>query len=183
MSRIPNLKIEDAPTQIAEALSAVKAKLGMLPNLISVLAHSPAALHGYLRLSNATEHSFLDARQREIVALAVSQANSCAYCLAAHSLIGKGAGLSASDIRAARQGEGNNPHDLALARFARAVVQTRGQVTTDDYQQFLQAGYQVGDALDVLALVALNTLTNYTNHLAETVVDFPPVSLTLDEPS
>jgi uncharacterized peroxidase-related enzyme len=177
MTRIAPLNPADASPAIAETLAGVKAKLGMLPNLIATFAHSPGALNGYLALSGALADSLLDARQREIVALAVGQANACGYCLAAHTAIGKGAGLNAEAIGAARRGEGATSADAALARFARVLTETRGNATDADYQAFLADGFTPAQALDVVALVALNTLTNYTNHLAGTVVDFPAVPL------
>jgi len=177
MTRIAPLNPADASPAIATTLAGVKAKLGMLPNLITTFAHSPGALNGYLALSGAMADSLLDARQREIVALAIGQANECGYCLAAHTAIGKGAGLSTEAIAAARRGEGASPADDALARFARMLTESRGNVTDADYQAFLAGGFSPAQALDVVALVALNTLTNYTNHLAGTVVDFPVVPL------
>jgi uncharacterized peroxidase-related enzyme len=177
MTRIAPLNPADASPAIAQTLAGVKAKLGMLPNLITTFAHSPGALNGYLALSGALAESLLDARQREIVALAVGQANECGYCLAAHTAIGKGAGLDAAAIAAARRGEGTNPADAALARFARVLTETRGNATDADYRAFLDGGFSPAQALDVVALVALNTLTNYTNHLAGTAVDFPAVPI------
>lgn len=175
MTRIAPLNLNDASPAVAETLTGVKAKIGMLPNLFTTLAHSPGALNGYLALSGALAESLLDARQREIVALAVGQANECGYCLAAHTAIGKGAGLTADAIAAARLGQGLNPADAALAGFARVLTITRGNATDADYRTFLAGGFTPAQALDVVALVALNTLTNYTNHLAGTVVDFPAV--------
>jgi uncharacterized peroxidase-related enzyme len=175
MTRIAPLNPTDASPAIAQTLAGVKAKLGLLPNLITTLAHSPGALNGYLALSGALADSLLDARQREIVALAIGQANACGYCLAAHTAIGKGAGLNAESIAAARRGEGNTSSDAALARFARVLTETRGNATDADYQAFLAGGFNPAQALDVVGLVALNTLTNYANHLAGTVVDFPAV--------
>lgn len=181
MTRIAPLNPADASPETAATLSAVKAKLGLLPNLIATFAHSPGALNGYLAFSDAVAKSLLDARQREIVALAVGQANECAYCLAAHTAIGKGAGLTPDAIASARRGAGATPGDAALARFARVLTETRGNATDDDYQAFLSAGFSPAQALDVVALVALNTLTNYTNHLAGTVVDFPAVPVQLQQ--
>ena len=147
--RIAPLDPASADPAVAATLASVKAKLGVVPNLFRTFARSPAALDGYLALSDALAGGRLSAGQREIVALSVGQANRCGYCLAAHTLIGKGAGLSEANIHAARTGTGADPH----------------------------AGFDDAVALEVVALVALNTLTNYTNHLAGTAVDFPPVPL------
>jgi AhpD family alkylhydroperoxidase len=90
----------------------------MVPNLYATFAQSPAVLNGFLALSDALSKGLLTPRQREIVALATAQANSCHYCLSAHTLLGKGAGLSPDAIRAARQGKADNAPDNAVASFA-----------------------------------------------------------------
>lgn len=175
--RIAPLDPASADPAVAATLTSVKAKLGVVPNLFRTFARSPAALDGYLALSDALAGGRLSAGQREIVALSVGQANRCGYCLAAHTLIGKGAGLSEADIHAARTGTGADPHDTALAAFARRLTEQRGVVSDDELAAFRRAGFDDAVALEVVALVALNTLTNYTNHLAGTAVDFPPVPL------
>lgn len=175
--RIAPLDPASADPAIAATLAAVKAKLGVVPNLFRTFARAPAALNGYLAFSDALSGGRLDAGRREIVALAVGQANSCAYCLAAHSLIGKGAGLSEADIRAARAGASADAADAALAVFARQLTERRGVVDDAELAAFKRAGFDDGHVLEVVALVALNTLTNYTNHVAGTIVDFPAVPL------
>lgn len=169
------------PTQAAPAtaatLDAVQAKLGMVPNLFRTLARAPATLNGYLALSDALSAGALTAAQREIVALAVAQANTCAYCLAAHSLIGKGAGLSPAQIQAARIADGGAGSEAALALFARRLTEQRGVISDAELAEFRLAGFDDAAALEVVAAVALNTLTNYVNHLAGTAVDFPQVPL------
>lgn len=175
--RIAPLDPASADPAVAATLAAVKAKLGSVPNLFRTLARAPATLNGYLAFSDALAGGRLDAGRREIVALAVAQENRCGYCLAAHTLIGKGAGLSAADIRAARAGSSADAGDAALAVFARRLTETRGVVDDAELAAFKRAGFDDGHVLEVVALVALNTLTNYVNHVAGTVVDFPAVPL------
>jgi AhpD family alkylhydroperoxidase len=93
MSRIATIDPVHAPADVQATLAAVKAKIGMVPNLFSTFAQSSAVLNGYLALSDALGKGVLTARQREIISLAVAQANECHYCLSAHTLGGKGAGL------------------------------------------------------------------------------------------
>ncbi len=171
------LTIDTADAATAATLKAVKAKLGMVPNLFATLAHAPAALNGYLGLSETLGTGRLNASQREIVALAAGQANRCQYCLSAHTLIGKGAGLSAEAIAAARTGQAANALDDAIAGFARALVEQRGVVSADAMANYRRAGLDDGLILEVIANVALNTLTNYTNHIADPTVDFPVVAV------
>lgn len=169
MTRIPSLSDEQAGAA-RPLLDAVRSKLGMVPNIVRTLANSPAALRGYLSLSESLASGTLNAAQRETVALAVAQANSCNYCLSAHSLMAKGAGLSPDAILTARQGEGS-----PLGRFARKVTITRGALTDQDIADARATGLSNEQLIEVTAHVVLNSLTNYVNHIAATEIDFPVV--------
>ena len=105
---------------------------------------SAHTLNGYLGLSETLGTGRLSATQREIVALAAGQANRCQYCLSAHTLIGKGAGLSAEAIAAARTGQAANALDDAIAGFARALVEQRGVVSADAMANYRRAGLDDG---------------------------------------
>ncbi|NWJ41368.1 MAG: peroxidase-related enzyme [Geothrix sp.] len=175
MATILPLDPTQASPEVASILQAVKAKLGRVPNLFLTLAKAPAALKAYLGASEAIGTGHLDAPQREVIALAVAEANGCDYCLAAHSAIGKMVGLDADTILQARSGVPANRRQAALAAFARAVVRERGRVSPLDLQAAREAGLDDQDLLEVVANVAINVLTNYTNLVAGTVVDFPKV--------
>lgn len=172
MTRIAALPIDQTNTAAQTQLHAVKTKLGMVPNLFSTLAHSPAALAGYLQLNDALQQGALSAAQRETVSLAAAQFNSCAYCLSAHTLMGKGAGLSADAITSARKGEGS-----AVAVLTQQVLKSRGQISDAELAAARVAGLNDAQIIEVVAAVALNVLTNYVNNLAGTEIDFPRVAL------
>lgn len=177
MARIQPIKRNEATGQLATTLDGVKAKIGMVPNLFGTFAQSPAVLNAYLGFSEALTHGHLTAKQREIIALAIGQTNSCQYCLSAHTLVGKGAGLSPEAIQEARKGGSADPLNDALAKLAVKIVDQRGVLSDADLNEARSNG--VNDALivEVIAHVALNTLTNYTNHIAATDIDFPVVQL------
>jgi len=179
MPRIAPINAAKAPAGVQATLSAVKAKIGMVPNLFSTFAQSPAVLNGYLAFSDALNSGVLTAKQREIIALTVAQANECHYCLSAHTLLGKGAGLSADAIRKAREGKGESSLDNAVAAFARRVVETHGQVSDADNATARSAGLEDAHLVEVIAGVAINVLTNYTNNVAQTDIDFPKVDVAL----
>ncbi len=87
MPRIQALPIEQAPAAAQSTLRTVEKTIGFLPNMFKTLAHSPAALGGYLQLQQAVSKGELHPAERETVALAVSQLNECEYCLAAHDAV------------------------------------------------------------------------------------------------
>jgi uncharacterized peroxidase-related enzyme len=155
-------------------LEAARGKYGFVPNLFGVLAHSPAALRAYLSLSDALADSQLTPSEREIVAIAVSVENGCAYCVAAHSTVADMVKAPAQAVQAARSGEAATDDRLeALRQFATVVVETRGRLPSGDVSRFLAAGFDRGQILDVLTIVAMKTLSNYANHLADTPLDTP----------
>jgi uncharacterized peroxidase-related enzyme len=177
MPRINPLPLDSADAATREKLNAVKTKLGVLPNLFTTFANAPAALSGYLNFSEALSHGLLAPRHREIISLATAQANNCQYCLSAHTLLGKGAGLSDEAIHAARRGKGLVPIDDAVAKLALLLVIERGHATDEALANARAAGLSDPEIIEVVANVALNILTNFANNVAKTEVDFPIVEV------
>jgi len=177
MPRILPVPTENAPAAVAGLFAAVKASLGGIPNLFRTLGHSPAALGGYLDFSKALAKGSLAAGLREQIALAVAAANGCHYCAAAHATLGRGAGLSQSDVAAALQGKAAKSSDETAIHFALHVVESRGRVTQDDLSAVRQAGFSDAQIVEIIGVVALNIFTNYTNNVAATEIDFPKVEL------
>src|SRR5262249_61501071 len=97
----------------------------------------------------------------------------------AHRLMARGAGLSADASRRAREGKGESAIDDAVAVFARRVVETRGRVADADLAAARSAGLDEARIVEVIAGVAINVFTNYTNNVAQTDIDFPKVDVAL----
>jgi uncharacterized peroxidase-related enzyme len=177
MSRIPTpATIADAPAAAQPLLEAVKKQLGSAPNLFRITANSPAALEGYLGLSGALGKGALNSATRERIALAVAQINGCGYCLAAHTYLGKNvAKLSDAEIAANRAGHSEDAKANAAVAFAVKVTQDRGAVSDADVAAVRAAGHSDAEIVEIVAHVALNTLTNYINEVFKTDIDFPVV--------
>lgn len=169
MTRIAALSLDQAPAAARAALEGVRKGLGFVPNAFKTLAHSPAALNGYLGLAQALGQSSLSAAEREVVALATSEINGCDYCLAAHSFFGAKAGLSDEAISQARQGTLS-----AVSALARQITESRGQLRDEQISAAREAGLSDSKIVEVVAQVTLLTLTNYLNNVATTDIDFPP---------
>lgn len=176
MTRIPALDPTTATGKTKTLLDAVQKKLGRVPNMMRTLAQAPAALDGYLAFSGALAGGSLDAKVREQIALTVAEANLCDYCLSAHTAIGGMVGLSAADVNAARTATASQPKTNALLKLARSLVVNRGEIPDSDLAAARAAGLGDGEIIETTANVALNILTNYVNHVAQTVVDFPAVA-------
>lgn len=179
MSRIPTVNPETVDAATKATLDAVKKQIGMVPNLFKVFAQAPAVLNANLAFGGELAKGALSAKQREIVSLATAQVNECHYCLSAHTLMGKGAGLSSDGIKAARAGQGETAIDNAIAALARRVTETRGQLTDAELAAARAAGLTDALIVEVVANVAHNVLTNFTNNVAQTTIDFPAVDVAL----
>ncbi len=177
MTRLQALDPQTATGKTKELFNAVQGKLGSVPNMMRTMAHSDAVLEGYLNLSGALSKGKLNARTGELIALAVSQSNSCNYCLAAHTFIGEQ--LLKTDLavlEAARAGKSSDAKTQAILQLAKVLIAKNGLVTDADVDAAKTAGVSDAEIAETVAHVALNVLTNYFNNTANTTVDFPAVS-------
>ncbi|GAB3256190.1 carboxymuconolactone decarboxylase family protein [Chitinimonas naiadis] len=177
MSRISIPTIEQSVEASKPLLAAVKQQLGIVPNLMKLVGHSPAALEGYLSLNGALNKGKLDAALRERIALAIAEYNGCDYCLSAHTYLGLNvAKLSEAEIAAARDHRSSDTKTAVALQFAYRVAADRGRVSDSDLSALHQAGFDEADVIEIVLVVALNVLTNYVNNVAQTDIDFPKVS-------
>jgi uncharacterized peroxidase-related enzyme len=173
MTRISTVDPRAATGETKQLLDAVHAQLGATPNLFRTLARSPTALSGFLALHAALEAATIDKATRERIALAIAEANDCGYCLAAHTTIGRHAGLANDEMARNRRGGSTDPKAAAAIAFARAVNAGRGDVTDLDFDAVRRAGHDDAEIVEIVAVVALNVFTNYLNKAARTEIDFP----------
>jgi uncharacterized peroxidase-related enzyme len=163
---------ETTSTQGREVLDRAQKDFGFAPNLLKVLAEAPAAAHAYLDLGSRLSQSSLSPAEQQVVLLATSFENECDYCMAAHSTAAGMVGMDEATRDAIRKGEALPDARLdALWQFTRSVVRQRGRLSASDLEAFLDAGYSRANILEVLLGVAVKTLSNYTNHLADTPLD------------
>jgi uncharacterized peroxidase-related enzyme len=178
MNRLPTPpSIEVSPPASRPLLEAVKKQLGSAPNLFRTLGVSPAALEGFLGLHGALGKGELDVRTRNRIAMTVAEANGCSYCLSAHTYLGLNlAKLSADELDANREARSSDAKAQAALIFAKQVVDQRGHVSDAQFAAVKAAGYTDAQVLEIVCHVALNTLTNYVNVVANTDIDFPVVT-------
>jgi len=179
MQRISAVDPAQATGKGKQLLDGVQAKLGMTPNLMKTMAAAPAALEAYLHFGEALATGTLDAKFREQISLTVAQANSCEYCLSAHSAIGKMVGLKPEEILASREAHAQDAKRNAGLKFAQTLVVQHGEVSDQTVADVKAAGFTDGEITEIVANVAINIFTNYFNHVARTDVDFPKVEISL----
>jgi uncharacterized peroxidase-related enzyme len=177
MSRITTVSNESANTEQRSLLDAIQSQLGMVPNFLRVFAHSPDALKAFLGLHHIAGQGSLDAATRERIALALAQQNECEYCLSAHTAIGRKAGLNGAEIEANRAGTSQDAKAAVAVKFARALVEHKGEVTNAELQAMSDAGFSEADIVEVITHVGMNVLTNILGKASRVSIDFPKVAL------
>ncbi|MEZ0092674.1 carboxymuconolactone decarboxylase family protein [Streptacidiphilus sp. EB129] len=171
MPRLPQLT-EDP----GGLLDRTSAQLGRVPNLYAALANGPAALAGYLAMQDELSRGTLGPRLREQLALLVAQENGCDYCVSAHTLRAGRMGLSEKELLRTREGaDDTDSHADAVLSLAHEIMHTRGRVDDDTLARARAAQVTDAELAEIVAHIALNTLSNYFNHLARPELDFPEV--------
>lgn len=142
-------------------------------NIFKHLAVNPGVLKAFLGFSGGIKTGVLSEKEHEVVALTVAQQRDCDYCLAAHSMMAKGAGFSEDDVLAIRRGSPSDGRHEALATFTRRILDTDGYVDDADLEAFRAAGFDDAAVIEVIAEMAVMQFTTLFNHVNGTAVDFP----------
>jgi uncharacterized peroxidase-related enzyme len=175
MSRLSIPSLETAPEASKPTLDAVHKQLGVVPNLFRLIGSSPAALTAFTSFQGALSKT-LDVKTRERIALAVAQVNGCDYCLSAHTYLALNlAKIGPEEIALNRKGASGDAKANAAVQFAAKVAKERGHVSEADIATVRDAGFTDAQVVEIVALVAENSFTNYLNEVAKTEIDFPLV--------
>ncbi len=146
--------------------------LGFVPNLYATYAYSETALGDYLALQN--RKSTLKAKEREVINLVVSQVNECAYCLAAHTALGKMNGFTDEQILEIRSGQASFDAKLdALAKFVKDITINRSKPSQEAVDNFLAAGYDKANLVDTIIVIGDKIISNFIHGTTQVPVDFP----------
>lgn len=163
---------KEVSTNNQTILGNLEKAIGFRPNLYSYMAKNDTALADYLHLQN--RKSTLNAKEREVINLVVSQINHCVYCLAAHTAIGKLVGFSDEQILEIRGGK--VPFDAklhSLAKFVKETAINRGKPSTAATEELFAAGYNEANLIDIVIIIGDKIITNYLHGITQLPVDFP----------
>jgi AhpD family alkylhydroperoxidase len=175
MSRFAATNDSSASEDEQLARSAINQAWGGVPNLGAVLALSLPLTRAVLAFDAALEGGSLSARVVEQLAIAVSEKNRCAYCLAAHTAAARSVGVSAADIASARIGQATDAKTAAALRFAQQVVGSRGVVSDSELAAVRADGWRDAEILEIVGHALATTLSNYVHHISEVEIDYPAV--------
>jgi len=177
VARVPLVDRTAATGSVRTVLDQIHGAFGATPNMFRAVANSPAALQSMWAAFGALGGGVIGAALGEQIAVAVANRNACDYCLAAHTALGRKAGVSGDDLAAAQSGESADPRTAAVLRFALKLVNERGQVDAADVQALRDHGWSDEHIVEIVGHVALNLFTNYVNVALAVPVDFPGVKL------
>ena len=176
MSRATALSPEQVPATSRPTLEAFTRNIGFTPNMMATFAASPIAFNAWAALLGSLSKA-LDVKTRDSIGLAVSEVNGCDYCLTVHSFTAEHmARLPTDEIILARKGHASDPKRDAAVQFARKVIEKRGKVGDADVAAVRDAGYTEANVMEIVALVAMYSLTNFFNNVFDPERDFPPVA-------
>ncbi len=170
MARLTVNTLETAPEKAKERMEMVQKANGFIPNLIGVLANSPQALEMYQEVGKINSRSSLTPEEIEVVQITAAAHNGCDFCVAGHTKIGTlklkmpENVLNALRTRTAIE---DNAKYQALAQFTMQLIDKRGKVSDEELSAIKAAGYSEQNILDVVLGVALATLCNYANNVAQ----------------
>ncbi len=173
MSRLSVPNLESATGDTAKVYDQIKKAVGKVPNTFAAIgAHGPAALRAVLAADGVLATGTLPKRDQETIKLVVSSVAGCDYCVAAHSMLGKFAGLKPEALKHIRDGEptGDAKRD-ALIRFVRTLAETSGTVSDDDFAAIKAAGYSDAQLVDISLAFATTVFTNVFNRINDTDID------------
>ncbi len=177
MSRIALLTPAVAQGEAAALLEKIHGAFGATPNMFRAVANSPAALASMWAGFGALGGGTLGAKLGEQIAVAIADQNDCAYCLAAHTALGRKAGATSEEMSAAQIGRSDDPKTAAALRFVTTVVRQRAKIQAADVDALRAVGFAEADIMEIMAHIALNLFTNYVNVAFDVPVDFPIVKL------
>ena len=160
--------IDRAPEGSRAPLEKLQQVFGMVPNVAGVIANSPVLANIFVPMFAAVHAGTFTEAEIQTLLLTNAVTNSCAWAVAFHSHLALEAGLSPADVQAMRERRvPREPRYAALSVYARSLIEQRGHVGEAAVAAFLSAGFKQDQALEVVAVSAASTITNYVLNIAE----------------
>ena len=160
--------IDGAPEGSKAPLEKLQQTFGMVPNVAGIIANSPVLANIFVPLFQGVHSGTFTEPEIQTLLLTNAVTNSCAWAVAFHSYLALKAGLNPADVEAIRQRRApQESRYAALSAYARSLIEKRGHIGDAAVTTFLAAGFKPEQALEVIAVSAASTITNYTLNIAE----------------
>jgi AhpD family alkylhydroperoxidase len=174
VTRYPVHTIDSAPEGSKPALQQLQAAFGMIPNIAGAMSTSPVLINSLLGLFQDVHGGSFTEAQIQTLLLTNAVTNGCSWAVAFHTALALKEGLDPADVQALR--ERRLPKDsklAALSALARTLIEKRGRLDDPDVDHFMAAGFGKDHALEVIAVVAASTITNYTGSVTKPPLEAP----------
>ena len=167
MSNYPIHTLGSAPENSRLALEQLQQAFGVIPNLAAAIANSPKLINSLVGVFQQVHSSSLTEQEIQIILLTDAVANSCAYAVAFHTALALQQGVNAEEATAIRERRSpEDPRFAALSIVAKTLIVKRGHLSEEELDAFLAAGFTKEQILEVIAVVAASTITNYAGTIA-----------------
>ena len=173
MKNLNLISKEQASEKGRQIFESIEKSVGMLPNIYAVIGNSTNALESYMAFAEAQKKGSLNAKEREAVALAVSEENGCNYCRSAHTAIAKIYGFTEEETLDLRAGTIKDEKLNVLTNLTKSLINNRGDADENLVKKFYEAGYDETALVDLVFLVAEKIFTTYIGRLSKLPIDFP----------
>jgi uncharacterized peroxidase-related enzyme len=159
---------DQLPENLRGLFNKAKEKLGFVPNVFRTYSFRPERLSAwfahYKQLHEPTEN--LSAAEREMIAVAVSMANGCLYCLVSHGAALRealGDPVKADRITLDHARAGLDAKMKAVLDYAVKLTVDPHACTEDNLAQLKTLGLKQEEVWDVIEIAAMY---NFTNRMA-----------------
>lgn len=145
-------------------LAELEKKSGRPNHFLRTMAHRPDVLKRFVPLYGAvTGPGTVDRRTKELVYLAVSYANECPYCTAAHVASGKKAGITDEEMHAVQVEQDHvfTEPERAAIQYARELTRT---AEADDTRDALLDNFSNEQIVEITLVAAMANFTNRFNN-------------------
>jgi len=156
-----------APERSKPALEQLQQAFGFLPNLAASISNSSTLVTALVGVFQQVHSSSLTEQEIQIVLLTDAVANTSAYAVAFHTDLALRQGVDPEEVTAIRERRTpGDPRYAALSTLANALIEKRGHVSEQEFDAFLSAGFTKEQIMEVIAVVAASTITNYAGTIA-----------------
>jgi uncharacterized peroxidase-related enzyme len=173
-TRLQPIDVEKAAGETKAVLDTVQQRMGRVPNIMKLMANSPAAVKAYLEMTAALAGGVLTPKQREQIAITCAETHNCEYCLSAHYARGKAIGMTDQELDEARMERADDAKSDAILSFTRLLLTRRGEISDESFAPY-KGVLSDAEVAEIIAHVGLNVFSNYFNIVAKTEVDFPKI--------
>lgn len=161
MPRIELIEKENASDEVRAIYKDIEAAFGMIPNLFKTYAHFPALLQvNWEKTKVLLMGGELTRELKESIAVVVSAANSCNYCVASHSMALQMMGFNQEridDLTKNIESPQITPRDKKIIEYARKATLTPHKITEEETDELKALGLSESQIVEVLGVMELFT--------------------------